>query len=194
MILEAIPSDLESHESSLYGTLRDGLALFQKRYGHYRGVMTTTGERMNVHDCLREVAKTYFPNEYRERGQLFELVLDSYRVRLKKLDPYLRPSNYHTQAVFEFMNQIGVLFDDLDPISLVLGYIPNGIDITKSDLWLMKPQGVGASPVWQYRLQPDSGDISMSSFPTTSPNVPDSRQPRVKPKSDLKPSKQKNSY
>ena len=96
---------------------------------------------MNVHDCLREVAKTYFPNEYRERGQLFELLLDSYRVRLKKLDRYLRPSNYRTQAVFEFMNQTGVLFDDLDPISLVLGYIPNGIDITKSDLWLMKPQG-----------------------------------------------------
>ena len=107
MVPDTLPTDLESYESLLYETLRGGLALFQKRYGQFRGTMTLTGERMNVHDCLREVAKANFPDEYREDGQIFELVLSQgrYRVRLKKLDRYLRTSNYPTQGAFAFMSQ-----------------------------------------------------------------------------------------
>ena len=73
MVLDSLPDDLRPYKSRLYATLRDGLATFQERYGLYRGTMTPTGERMAVHDCLREAAKANFPDEYRERGQLFEL-------------------------------------------------------------------------------------------------------------------------
>ena len=193
MVLDSLTDDLRPYKSRLYATLRDGLATFQERYGLYRGTMTTTGERMAVHDCLREAAKANFQDEYRECGQLFELVLGRYRVRLKKLDPYLRTSNYPTQAAFDFMSRngepsTGVLFEDLDPISLVLGYVPDGLDIRRSDLWLTQPKGLVVGPAWQHQLGVDAA-ASAEPLPATSPDVPGDGKSRVKPKSDAKPSK-----
>ena len=58
MVLDSLPDDLRPYKSRLYA---NGLATFQERYGLYRGTMTPTGERMAVHDCLREAAKANFP-------------------------------------------------------------------------------------------------------------------------------------
>ena len=196
MVPDTLPTDLEPYESRLYETLRDGLALFEQRYGLWRGTMTLTGERMNVHDCLREVAKANFPNEYRENGQTFELVLSQglYRVRLKKLDQYLRTSNYPTQEAFAFMSQndtpvTRVLFEHLVPIRLVLGYVPDGIDVTNSALWLTQPKGLTVTPSWQYRL--DRAVDAAEPLTATSPDVPGEGNARVMPRSEEKPTKAK---
>ncbi len=187
MVRESLPTELVRYEGKFTATLQRGIATFQQRYGLYRGTMTRTGERMAVHDCLREAAKVEFPGEYEERGQLFQLILAQgrYRVRLKKLDRNLCTSNIATNTAFDFMTQpdsstSGLLFPDLRPISLVLGYVPNNMDITTSVLWLTQPQGLDIGPQWQYRLA-DAG-TAVQVIPVTQPDSSDGRTRRVRPR------------
>ena len=82
-----------------------------------------------------------------------------------------------------------MLFEELIPIRLVLGYVPDGIDITKSDLWLTQPHGLAVSPAWQYRL--DLAVDAVEPIQATSPDVPGDGNVRVKPRSGAKPTKTK---
>ena len=197
MQLDTLHDDLKPYEPRFEAIIREGLALFYQRYGKTRWTMSVHAERMNIHDCLVEVAKKYFPDAYRMEGNLFLLAIEHYRIRIKKLDTSMRSSSYPTSAVFDFMSQkaelaTGVLFPDLATVSLVLGYVPDAIDITKSEPWLTKPHGVGVRPEWQCFLRADEASASALIMPATSPHTPDDAKSRVTPKSDKKPSKVRN--
>ncbi len=177
MVRDRLPEDLQPYEADLYRMLREALALYHRDFAHVRGrVSTIRGERNNVHDCMRAVAKTMFP--YIDEGNKFEIVLAGrYQTRCKKMSVKLETSNYPTQAVFHFEQQIALtLFPELAPISLYVGYVPDPIDIRNSTFWVVQPGPDG----WVYQLR----EAAQPTMPVPQATDPNSIAPktRVQPK------------
>src|SRR5687768_5033542 len=120
---DSLPEDLRPYEADLYRIVRDGLDLFDQRYGTFRGVQSLTAQRRNVHDCMVEMARKILGEKHcKRRGNLFYLEIGRYRVKLKKFNEKLMTSSYLTQAVFEFLSQAVHRLFDYDVENLQLGY------------------------------------------------------------------------
>ena len=177
---DSLPPDLAPHEPVLSAIVREGLALFQERFGAIRAGMSTSAERNNIHDCMKETARRLCPELCRQKGQLFLLCIGPYRIKLKKLNSRLTSSNYPTQAVFDFLRQkFYSLFDDAALINLQLGYVPDDIALVASPVWVTCPSGVGKLS-WWYSVPEGGISTRVEIPPATNPDVP--KEKRVRPK------------
>jgi hypothetical protein len=176
MIRDSLPEDLQSHEATLYQIARDGLALFLSRFGTVRAGMTIRSERSNINDCVVEVAKRHFP--HRLSQNLFLICVGPYRLKPKKLNSRLETANIRTQMVLDFEHQQD-LFDDGPTINLLLGYVPDELDLMASSIWISCPGG--ADSTWAYEL---SGEPSTSeaSIPRATSLEAATKEPRVTPR------------
>jgi hypothetical protein len=180
MLRDTLPDVLQQYESDLASVVRDGLALFNTRFGTLRPGMTTRSERSNVHDCMGEMAKKQLPKFCRQRGNLFLIAIGQYRIKLKKLSPTLAASSYPTQAVFDFLKQkVQSLFEDGSLVNLHLGYVPDGMDLLKSTVYMTCPDGV-RNLAWFYEMPAADASAIPAILPATVPDVP--KAPRVRPK------------
>jgi hypothetical protein len=189
MLRDSLPDDLQPFESELGHIVREALVLFETRYGHLRAGMRPVSERNNIHDCMEEVAKKYFPESCKRRGNLFLLCLGKNEIKLKKFDRRLLTSSYPTQAVLDFVRQsmrdLLDLFDDEPRVNLHLGYIPDEIALAKSSMWIVRPKGLKNND-WVYELKPEAAAALAPVLPKTNPDVP--KQPgRVRPKRSKDP-------
>ncbi len=181
---EALPDDLKAFEGDLLSVIREGLALFQTRFGALRAGMTVRTERNNIHDCLVEAAKKRFPKNYRQKGNLFLLALGQYRIKLKKLTPNLMSSSFPTQAVFDFLRQkVGALFDNT-LVNLHLGYVPDSIELLNSAVWVTCPTGLRRH-AWVYEMRATSAATLPVIPAATQPDAP--KKPLVQPKKQALP-------
>jgi len=98
MLRDSLPDDLQPYERDLGLIVREALALFMTRFGAHRAGMRTVSERNNIHDCMEEVAKRYFPQHCRRKGHLFLLCIGRYEMKLKKFDRKLLTSSYTTRG------------------------------------------------------------------------------------------------
>lgn len=180
-IRESLPDNLQPFEPSLYTVIREGLALFLSRFGSLRAGMTIRSERSNIHDCMVEIAKKYFPNDFLLSQNRFLLRLGGHQIKLKKFNRSLQTSNYPTQLVFDFLFQkVGDLFPSEPSTNLHLGYIPDDIDLVASPVWITCPTGP-MSLAWGCELMPEAGQMSSPILPATMPDDP-SAKPSVSPK------------
>ena len=178
---ESLPDNLQPYEPSLSRIVREGLALFLSRFGSLRAGMTIRSERSNIHDCMVEIAKKYFPNDWLYARNRFILRLGGHQIKLKKFNPSLETSNYPTQLVFDFlMQKVNDLFSSEPNTNLHLGYIPEDIDLLKSSVWVTCPNGL-MSLEWKHELKPEAGQAQAPVLPTTVPDGP-STKPSVSPK------------
>ena len=176
-IRKSLLGDLLSVESDLHGVVQDGLKLFVERHGSTRAGMSQRSQASIIHDCMVEEAKKRFP--WKQKKNLFLLVVKQYRIKLKKLDDRLRSKNYPTQLVFRFLSQARRLFDDDEgQVNLHLGYQPDAIDLTKSSCWITLPRG--RSIDWAYEF-PDAA-ASPLAFPAQPAPTVTPRKSRVLPK------------
>jgi hypothetical protein len=181
MLRDSLPDDLKPYEDDLYRVVRDGLALFQQRFGLLRAGMRLRTERNNIHDCMVETAEKIFPGRGRWRGHLFTLALGNSRIKLKKFNKHLVTSSYPTQAVFDFLSQathaVLTLFDR-ETENLQLGYVPSELSVLDYPIWIAKPMKTG-SPDWEYELRP--AEAVPLALPATNPNVPPKTRVTAKP-------------
>lgn len=186
-VLDALPDDLLQYEENLKRIVPEGLSLYIGRYGMQRGTMSVKTERCAINDCLKEVAKKFFPNQYIEKRGLFLLCLGAYRIKLKKLNKKLRPSNHLTQLVLDFLSQklddcfTGDLFSltPVHPITVHLGYIPDDVDLLSCTGWLTKPNMLRNE--WIYELKSEASQSPGPTLQTPPPSgVPP--KPTVTPK------------
>lgn len=180
-IRENLPESLQPHESILYAIVRQGLALFLSRFGSLRAGMTVRSERSNIHDCMVEIAKKYFPNDCFLSQNRFLLRIGGHQIKLKKFNPSLKTSNYPTQLVFDFLRQkFNDLFSSMPTTNLHLGYIPDSIDLLASPVWMACPNGP-ISLEWGCEMRSEGGQAAMPVLPVTVPDDP-STKPLVGPK------------
>jgi len=140
MVIECLPEDLQPYEMQLGQMVREALVRYCRDFKVVRVTTSTIrGERNNIHDCMRAVAKTVFP-DYTDAGLKFEIHIGRYRARCKKFNVRLETSNYHTQTVFRFEQQImNTLFDDMELVNLYVGYVPHPINLVDSTIWVVQP-------------------------------------------------------
>ena len=181
MVRDSLPEDLQPYEAALGSMVRDALARYCRDYAVVRATTSTIrGERNNIHDCMRAVAKTMF-TEFTETTIRFEIHLGRYRARCKKFSESLETANYPTQAVIEFEGQVVqprqlLLFPDSVTTNIYVGYVPSPV-LTESTVWVVQP-GPGG---WSYQLRPDTGVMPVPIPPATGPNVGSPRT-RIEPK------------
>ena len=181
MVRDSLPEDLQPYEAKLYAMVHEALIRYCRDFGVVRVTTSTLrGERNNIHDCMRAVAKSLF-TDYTDAGQTFEINLgDHYCARCKKFSVKLETSNYPTQAVFRFEQQVTTtLFPELEPINIYVGYVPSPI-LTDSTIWVVQP-GPGG---WCYQLRADAIATAVPIPPPTDPNV-------GKPKTRIEPKRTK---
>ena len=180
-IRESLPDSLQPFEPALRAVVRDGLTLFQSRFSSLRAGMTIRSERSNIHDCMVEIAKKSFPNDFLLSQNRFILRLGGHQIKLKKFNRSLKTSNYPTQLVFDFLFQkVGDLFPSEPSTNLHLGYIPDDIDLVASPVWITCPDGP-LSLAWGCELMPEAGQLASPILPATMPDDP-SMKPLVSPK------------
>lgn len=180
-IRESLPENLQPYEDDLNSIVLEGLALFLSRFGLLRAGMTIRSERSNIHDCMVEIAKKYFPNDFLYAQNRFLLRLGGHQIKLKKFNSTLETANSPTQLVFDYLQQkVSDLFSSEPSTNIHLGYIPDGIDLLKSAIWITCPNGL-TSLEWVYALRSEAGQAQAPILPATMPDVPYAK-PSVIPK------------
>jgi hypothetical protein len=128
-----------------------------------------------------EIAKKYFPNDFLFAQNRFLLRLGGHQIRLKKFSSSLETSNTPTQLVLDFLWQkVSDLFSSEPSSNLHLGYIPDGLDLLKSPVWITCPNGP-TTIEWVYELRPEAGQVQYPILPATMPDDPFTK-PYVAPK------------
>lgn len=179
-ILESLPVPLQEHESSLYRVVREAIALFQSRFGALRAGMTIRSERSNIHDCMVEIAKKIFPNNFFFAKNLFTLHIGGHQIKLKKHDEHLETSSSPTQMVLDFEEQKQVdLFGEEPSTHIHLGYVPDSMDLMQSPVWITCPYAYKKID-WVYELRAEAGQDQAPILPVTMPDDPP--KPSVFPK------------
>lgn len=180
-VREYLPDSLQPYEPSLYAIVREAIALFLVRFGTLRAGMTIRSERSNIHDCMVEMAKRFFPANSFFSQNLFTLRVGGHQIKLKKHNESLETSSQPTQMVLAFDSQERTdLFGEVQNTNIQLGYIPDGLDLMKSSILITCPRAHKKID-WVYELRPDSG-ATLSPIPTTTlPDGPSAR-PSVTPK------------
>lgn len=116
------------------------------------------------------------------RGQFMLIIEDKARIRLKKLNKRLRPSNIPTQQALSFLNQEQVHFsfpDESPPLTdLVAGYQWNQLE-TGAGIWIVCPNQ--RTNQWVLAVEDPAHAAEVHSHPSVSPSTVD-RPRRVRPK------------
>lgn len=179
-VLESLPVTLQEHESSLHGVVREAITLFQSRFGALRAGMTIRSERSNIHDCMVEIAKKIFPNNFFFTRNLFTLRIGGHQIKLKKHDEHLETSSSPTQMVLDFEGQKQIdLFGEEPSTHIHLGYVPDNMDLMKSPVWITCPRAYKKID-WVYELRAEAGQALAPIPPATMPDDPP--KPSVSPK------------
>ena len=142
--VDALPDNLRRYTSGLHACVREALVEFVADHRDRRADYTSRTEASIIHDLMVKHAKARFPS-YALKQNLFVILLGyDYLIKLKRLDRHLRTSRIPTNLSLQFEDQCQLtLFDDLDRWNLYLGYQVDPIEVLKSRIWLVQPDGHG---------------------------------------------------
>ena len=139
--LNELPAGLQEHVSTLRECVRSALRDFVTHHKALRVRYTKRTEASIIHDYMVWYAKEYFPWVLKQNLFLVQVGTD-YRIKLKRLDKRWRVSRIPTQLVLKFEHQRPLrLFDDLDLTHLYLGYQFDPLEVAKSKIWIVCPDG-----------------------------------------------------
>ena len=140
---DELPATLREYVPDLHACVRNGLDEFVAEHKVCRVDYTRRTEASIIHDYMVKHARSQFSSSCVLRQNLFLIKLgQDYLVKLKRLDQHHHVSRIPTNLSLQFEGQDQMpLFDDLDRIHLYLGYQFDPIEVSKSRIWITRPEG-----------------------------------------------------
>jgi hypothetical protein len=139
--LADLPDSLRQHITALRECVRLALDDFTTDHRDLRVRYSARTEASIIHDNMVWYAKDRFPWKLKRNLFLIQVGRD-FVAKLKKINAGWRVSGIQTQLFLNFDTQQQMqLFDDLDLTHLYLGYERDHVEISKSKIWLVCPDG-----------------------------------------------------
>jgi len=177
--LSELPEALRKHVTTLRECVNLALADFAKIHAELRARYSPRSEASIIHDYMVGFARDRF--DWLQKRNLFLIKIEGFRAKLKKLDGNWRPHNIETQLVLNFERQQPLrLFDDLDVEHVFLGYQRDEVEILKSKVWLVCPDGKGFKWIAELTSSKGSSSVQVAASPVEGPAEAVAR--RIKPK------------
>jgi hypothetical protein len=163
--LNDLPEPLRKYITELRACVKSALEDFVSICAPFRVRLSQRTEASIIHDFMTWYARERF--EWVLKRNLFLVKIEDYRVKLKKLDARWRTRSIPTQLALQFEKQQQLhLFDDLDVTNLFLGYQRDAVEILKSGIWLVCPDGKGFKWVAELTTEEIGGAVEFAITPT----------------------------
>jgi hypothetical protein len=154
-------------------------------YAKLRTNLSTRSDSSNINDLIWAKLRAEFEEEFRfteRRNRRTMHVGDDFNLRVKKLDPKMRPRNIVTQLVLDFLEQHPqqLRLPGLDPPTNVdLGYRLSGVAQTEIDVYLRCPKN---KKDYHWMIELEEPVVAVPASPAAAPSPDESDSPEATPK------------